>query len=200
MKSDITKIEAAEARQWMRQGERRQIILRRLQQPMTAKQLAALTGIRPDCCSYVLWELSIYAVVHCLNIDSRKSRLYWLTELGKACRHRLAEHQGLSLVTHELPNIDWNLYGWVCFTHRAAVIKALHSPMQPVRIVKTARFKDPHIRMSANNVRDVIKRFLQKGIVQKVPGPRKRSHPRYSLTTTGLKLQELLFRAEEKPT
>ena len=190
----------SEAYHWFIQGERRQQILLKMKQPMTAKQLSFQTGLELDSCSYVLWELSIYAVVCCLNKDSRKSRLYWLTELGKACRHRLAEHQGLSLVTHELPNIDWNLYGWVCFTHRAAVIKALHIPMQPVRIVKTARFKDPYIRMSANNVRDVITLFLQKGIVQKVPGPRKRSHPRYSLTTTGLKLQELLFRAEEKPT
>ncbi|MCZ6655523.1 MAG: hypothetical protein O7D91_21150 [Planctomycetota bacterium] len=167
---------------------------------MTAKQLSFQTGLQLDSCSYVLWELSVYELVYCLNNQTRKSRLYWLTELGKKCRGKVSDHLALALVTNELPEIDWNLYGWVCFTHRAAVIKALHSPMQPVRIVTTARFKDPQIRMSANNVRDVIKRFLEEEIVQKVPGPRKRSHPCYSLTATGLKLQALLLRAEEKPT
>ena len=51
--------------------------------------------------------------------------------------------------------------------------------------------------MSANNVRDVIRLFLERGIVKRVPGPRKRSHPQYQVTEEGHKLRVLILRANE---
>ena len=51
------------------------------------------------------------------------------------------------------------------------------------------------MKISANNIRDVIKLLLEKGIVQKVH-IRKKAHPRYELTDSGIKLRELLIQAE----
>ena len=180
---------------WLNQGERRQLLLVKLKQPMTAKQLARKTAMSLDCCSYTLWELSVYEMVYCLNQQAIRSRLYWLTNLGKACQRKLREAQALLPFDYDLPCIDWDLYGWVCFSHRAAVIRAIDRPMQPAAIKRKAKSQNPNLKMSANNVRDVIKLFLQRGVVRPVKIKRK-AHPRYELTEIGRQLQQLLSQAE----
>ncbi|MFC1780851.1 hypothetical protein ACFLZ8_01125 [Planctomycetota bacterium] len=91
----------------------------------------------------------------------------------------------------DLPDIDWELYGWVCFSHRAAIIKALTESMQPAKIKHRAKQQNPKIKMSANNVRDIIKLFLEKEIVEPVKVG-KRAHLRYELTELGRNIQGLL--------
>jgi predicted DNA-binding transcriptional regulator len=71
----------------------------------------------------------------------------------------------------------------------------MDEPLQPAAIKRRARRHDPEIRMSANNVRDVIQVFLRRGIVTSVL-ERGKTHPRYELTETGRQLQQLLLRAE----
>lgn len=161
---------------------------------MTARQLAHKLGMSLDSCSYVLWELRIYGLVCCLNPGARRSRLYWITKLGKVCQKELCKSRNLPSVVHYLPELDWNLYGWVCYSHRAAVIKTLDAPMQPAAMKRKARFQDRSLRMSANNVRDIIRLFLMKGIVNQVMLKGK-THPRYELTEAGKDLQSLLLRA-----
>ncbi len=164
--------------------------------PMTATQLARQTGMGRDDCSYVLSELTRYGSVCCLNPQARRSRLYWLTQLGKDCQRGFQREQGHPLFQYAFPIVDWDLYGWVCFSHRAAVLLALHEAMQPARIKRVARSQNPELRMSANNVRDVIKLLLERGIVELVPGRRKRSHPLCRLTLLGSDFRELLRRVE----
>ena len=76
-----------------------------------------------------------------------------------------------------------------------AIIKAMKEPLQPATIKRRARSLDPNLRMSANNVRDVIRLLLDRGIVRRVEIKKKR-HPRYELTELGRVIQELLLRAE----
>ncbi len=94
-----------------------------------------------------------------------------------------------------MPNLDWTLYGSVCFTHRSAIIKVLTEPMQPSTIKRKARSRDATLHMSANNVRNVIRLFLAQGIVHPVH-VRKKAHLRYELTEIGKRFQELLWRVE----
>ena len=195
MESDQSNFELIEACHWLRQGERRQIVLRRLRQPMTAKQLAHLTGVRPDCCSHVLWELGLYGLVHCLNPRARQGRLYWLTALGRKCQSRFLREQGLPPCEARFPTVDWETYGWVCFRHRSAVIRGLTEPMQPAALRRRALAKNPRLRMSANNVRDVIRLLFHRGIVRQVKA-RGRARPLYELSDVGLKLQSLLNHAQ----
>ncbi len=164
---------------------------------MTARQISRHTKITLDTCSLVLKGLAGNGLVTCLNGRARRSRLYWLTQPGKQCQSRLQQEWGLGALTNDFPIVDWELYGWVCFSHRAAVLTALREPMQPSQIKRVARFASPESKMSANNVRDVIKLFLERGIVERVPGSKKRSHPRYQLTDVGRKLRVLLLRANE---
>ena len=51
------------------------------------------------------------------------------------------------------------------------------------------------MKISANNIRDVVKLLLEKGIVQKVQ-VRKKAHPRYELTDSGNQFRELLMQSE----
>ena len=96
---------------------------------------------------------------------------------------------------YDIPSVNWELYGWVCYNHRAAIVRTLTEPMQPSDMKRKLRNSKPHIKISANNIRDVIKLFLQKGIVRKT-FVRKKAHPRYELTELGTKFQGLLSRAE----
>jgi hypothetical protein len=192
-------MQVVEAYAWLMQGARRQAVLIHLAQPSTARQLSHLSGVAFKGTVHVLWELAVYQLSVCLNQQAHCSRVYWLTTLGAACQRRLREDRRLPPIKQELPGpgagIDWGLYGWVCFSHRAAVIKALGEPLQPSAIKRRARQRDELLRMSANNVRDVIKLFLTRGVVCPVQIPGK-THLRYELTETGQQLRTLLLRAE----
>ena len=164
-------------------------------QPLTVKQLGTRTSMTVNTCSYILWELTTYGLVGCLNQDARRSRVYWLTELGKKCQEQLCHEQRLPQVTYNFPDVDWHLYGWVCFSHRSAVIKTLWQSLRPVSIKRLARSQNPHLRMSANNVRDIIRWCLAKGIVTKIY-VKGMFHPCYELTSLGKDLQWLLLQAK----
>ena len=131
----------------------------------------------------------------CLNPKAQNSRLYWLTETGHHCCKKLYQDQSLSYRKPELPNIDWQLYGWICFNHRSAIIKTLTYPMQPSEIKRVFRMQGTPIKISANNIRDIVRLFLSRGIVRPVK-IRKKAHLRYELTDLGIKLRQLLIQAD----
>ena len=166
-----------------------------IKQPLTGKQIGRRTGIPMDTCSYVVAKFVAKGLLICLNPEARNSRLYWLTDRGIKCRKRLHREAGLAYEEYDLPTIDWSLYGWICYSHRSIVMKTLTMPMQPSEIKRVIRNKNIETKISANNIRDVTKLLLEKGIVQKVFA-RKKAHPRYELTDSGNKLREILVQAE----
>ena len=180
---------------WLTQGKRRKKIIAHLKQPMTAKQLARITGMREDCCSYVLKELSAYWLVYCLNPEARRSRLYWLTDKCKQYQVEILKTYGLPVYAYDFPVVDWKLYGWVCYSHRAAVINVLTEPLQPASIRRKIKQQAPSMKISANNVADILRLFLEKRIVKPVR-IRRKAFWRYELTELGSKLQTLLCQAE----
>jgi DNA-binding MarR family transcriptional regulator len=170
-------------------------VLLLLAMPMTAKQITLKTKMSLDSCSYALWELEVYGLVQCLNKSARRSRVFGLTPKGRKCYTECCKRQNLKVPQPDYPEVDWNLYGWVCYSHRSAVLKAISGTMQPVDIRRRAKYQNPEICMSANNVRDVIYQFLEKGIVRKVQ-IKKKSHTNYELTDLGRDLQIVLNEVE----
>ncbi len=177
---------------WLIQSERRKKILVGFNQPLTATHIARRTDITLDSCLHLLWGLTLYGIIYCLNKGSRYNKLHWLTCLGKACQRKLRETLALRPLAHRFPNIPWDLFGSVCYRHRSAVIKAIHGPMQAAAIKRKALFQNPQLRMSANNVRDVMKYLLKVGVVRKV-NIKRRGHPRYELTDLGEVFKDLLL-------
>ena len=180
---------------WIIKEEIRKTIILSMRQPLTAKQISRRTRISVDTCSYVLGKFAVKAIGVCLNPKARNSRVYWVTELGQECQRRLHRKLSLPEKKYDVPSVNWELYGWVCYNHRAAIIRILTEPMQPTSIKRRLRNRNPDVKISANNVRDIIKLFLEKGIVQKV-FVRRKVHPKYGLTELGCKLQRLLSRVE----
>jgi len=176
---------------WICRNPKRQRFVTHLIQPITARQLSRVSDQPLGSCSYLLWELATHCILTCLNTSSRRSRLYWLTRLGQVTQRTLREEAGLEEAEYDFPLVDWTLYGWVCFTHREAIIRAMDQPMQPSEIKRRAISRNPTLRMSANNVRDVMRLFLAKGIIQSIR-IRKKKHLRYELTPTGQQLRTLL--------
>lgn len=183
---------------WLAQSERRQRLILAMHQPLTAHQLASRSALDRDTCSRVLGELSIYGVVECVNPSARRSRLYWLTGMGAECRRLLGISLHQQPIVYRFPLVDWNLYGEVCYSHRAAVVKAVEGQMQAVAIRRRACLQNRQLRMSANNCRDVLYFLRRVGIVKQIR-LQSEQHPRYQLTETGTRLQLLLRRAEEHP-
>lgn len=165
---------------------------------MTAKQLSYRTGLSLSHCMNIVWELWVYEVVTCLTPAARNSRLYWLTDRGKSCQRQVLTRHGQHVSEEELPALDWNVYRSLCFSQRAAVIKALARPMQPSQIAKQAKFQNPALRMSANNTRDVIKVLLTKEVVTSTQVKGK-AHRQYALTELGKACHLLLWKAETRP-
>ena len=184
-------MEFNEVYSWLIQSENRKKIIVDFNQPLTATHIARRTDIALNACLHFLWGLTLYDILYCLNKGCRYNKLYWLTELGRACQRKLRESLALKQVMYCFPKINWNLFSSVCYSHRSAVIKAISRPLQAAEIKRKALSQNPKLRMSANNVRDVVQYLLSQGIVQKVKIGR-RSHPRYELTELGEQLKELL--------
>jgi len=179
--------------QWLKENQHRRKILMLLAQPMTAKQLSKKSGIPPDICSYTLRKFTAKGLAVCLNPKTRTSRLYSLSEFGIRCQKKVYQDLNRPYKEYNLPDIDWQLYGWVCFNHRGTVIKAITTPLQPSEIKRILRVHRPNIKISANNIRDIIKLFLANGIVRSVKF-RKKAHLRYELTDMGDQFRQLLAR------
>ncbi len=188
-------MQSRNAFRWLIRSNRRVHALLQFSQPLTATQLSHLTGIRRDGCSNILRELASHGLLYCLNPDERRSRLYHPTSRGLRFQSKLCSQQGLPQIKHYFPDIDWGVYGSVCHRHRSAVLKALVIPLQPSAIKRRALAQNPRLKMSANNVRDVIRFFKDSGIVRAVPGKRK-NQPRYDLTEIGAVFRVLLQQAE----
>ena len=185
-------MEFDQAYYWLIQSERRKTILVDFNQPLTATHIARRTDINLDSCLHLLWGLTLYGVIFCLNNGTRYNRLHWLTELGKACQRKLREALALRPLKHRFPRIPWDLYSSVCYSHRSAVIQVMREPMQAAAIKRAARLQNSNLRMSANNARDVLWYLLAKGVVRRII-IRRRSHPRYELTEMGKTFQGLLL-------
>ena len=179
---------------WLNHGHQRKLF-QLLSQPSTATQLSRQTGIHFDECNYFLVKLTALKLARCINPAASRSRLYWLTRFGRAWQRRLRELDGLRPIGHDYPDLDWTLYGSVCYSHRAAVIRSLDQPMQPAQIKRRSRSQNPSIQMSANNARDVIRFLHTQGVVRPVSF-RKKAHPCYELTEVGKQIQRLLMQAE----
>ena len=70
----------------------------------------------------------------------------------------------------DLPAIDWAKYGFVCFSHRAAIVMMLRYPLTAPEIKRRARRRWPSIPMSTNNVRrDALLLLEQAAVVRRQP-------------------------------
>ena len=139
-------------------------------------------------------KFSTQGLLTCLNPEARSNRLYWLTELGAKCKKQLHQDLEIPYKEFDLPDVDWQLYGWVCFNHRSAVIRTLSTPMQPSEIKRFLRIHHPGTKISANNIRDIIRLLFARKIVRQVKVKGK-AHARYELTDLGNQLRQLLLQA-----
>lgn len=179
--------------EWIKSEERRKKILLLMRLPLTAKQISSKLRIEASCCSRTLKDFEAKGLAVCLNPTARNSRLYHLTELGRQSQDLLRKELNLPDKDIPLPNVDWDLYGWICFSHRSSIIKNITEPMQPSNMKRQIRRRNPEVKISANNIRDIIRLFEKKEVVKKVY-IRKKAHPRYELTEVGKQLQDVLIK------
>lgn len=190
---------SSSAAEWLEQAARRRIVLAHLKQPLTPAQLARLTGISLDYCSHTLSAMVKLGLVECVNPEAVAARLFWVTREGRAVQAEQRRKLGLRPLAYDFPRVDWKLYAWACHAHRSAVIKAMEPgvPMQPAAIRLRIRRTQSEVRISLNNVLDVVWRLPEKGIADLV-ALRGKARPAYMLTEEGRKIRELLFRAETR--
>jgi hypothetical protein len=167
-------------------------ILLSFNQPLTTVQAAAKTGIPKDTCGSLIAKFAKNSLITCLNPAAGNGRLYWLSILGKKYQKDLCKRSNIPYKWFDISGVDWQLYGSVCFNYRSVIVKTLTTPMQPSQIKHILRIQKPHIKISANNIRDVIMFLLAKQIVRPVRIKRK-IYIRYELTELGEKFRRLLI-------
>ncbi len=177
---------------WLLRSHRRQRVLKELDQPMTATQLNPRVLLPRRECSDLLHEMSQSGLLCCLNPDAIRSRVYGLTEQGKKWREKLWPF----FPSYEQPEtVDWQIYGLMCFSHRLAVITSIDVPMNPAAMKRQALRNNPDIRMSANNVRDIIPILVDLDILY--PFIPRKGYIQYTLTRIGFTIKRLLLRAAD---
>ena len=174
-------------------GPEREAILA-LRQPVTATQLGHRLGIRSTQSSALLARLNEIGLVRPLNPFARASRVYFSTTIGQLFHDAVATAAGCPTLPKP-PKLNYTLYGSLCFSHRATVLKTLTRPLQPAAIKRVAFRNDPTLQMNAANVRDVIRFLGSHGLVEPV-FRRKKAHPQYRVTDQGMAYQQLLQQAE----
>ena len=153
-------------------------LLELLDRPLTIRQIAGKLNLDLDTAGARIRVLRRRGEVRCLNPGARRGRAY----LRKARESHMA-NEALGPI-----------YGWACFRHRSAVLKALDRPRRAVEIKRRARYLDHELRMSANNVRDMLRLMVRRGLVQATRGRRRRHRfPLYALTALGKQVQLLLL-------
>ncbi len=175
----------------------REDLLRELTQPLTTAQLAKRLSIDRERCSHLIRTLAEQGHISCLNALAARSRLYW--HEGSAMSHPPVKNQesptSAAALPHDLiEHVDWELYGWLCFSHRSAVLRALDEPRNAASLRRAARFADPSLRMSSNNARDVLTAMSERGVVAREPQPNRRTV--YHLSDSGRLFRRLLLGAE----
>lgn len=179
---------------WLRLSQRRVKVLQQFDQPLTSLQIKRRLNMSLDAVSFIVWELSVYRLVYCLNPRARKSRLYFTSQLGKHARTVTLGISERPPSQDELPNLDWKTYGWLCYTHRAAVLKALVGPLRPSEVKRRLRLQQPDVRINVNHITEILKKFVEKDVAHVVePGAWR---PRYDATSPGRKMRELLLMAD----
>ena len=178
---------------WLRNNERRQAVLKQLDQPMTPVQLHRRVALSRSYCSELILELSTRGLVACLNPKATCGRVYGLTILGRQWRQKLWPH----LAEYVQPEgVDWQIYGKMCFNHRDAIIKVLYEPMNPAAMKRQALRQFPDICMSANNVRDMVPKLVKLGVLEAVSPSQ--GYTRYTLTPQGMIIRQLLLKAWDR--
>ncbi len=177
------------------QNESRVRALQQFTQPLTSVQLARRLEVSLSQASRLVRSLAKHGLLKCLNPQSRQNRLYWLTDKGRDAQLSGGPNKALEAIVHDFPEINWPQYGWTCNRHRESVIKALTRPLPPPRIKRTALQKNPDLRMSNGNCREVVRDMRRRGIVRPVELPGQ-PHPAYQLTDESLHYQRLLQQAD----
>lgn len=173
----------------MESSARRAAVVEHLDQPLTATQLAQRCRLSRSACSRLLSALLNNGLAVCLNPSARRSRVYELTEEGFRLR-RAGQRGSIAGVSAA----EAALFGWLCFRHRAGVLLVMGRHMQPPEIKRRAQARDPSLRISAGNVRAVLKLLVDRGIALRIiDGASER--PLYGLTPLGRQMQARLLTA-----
>lgn len=178
---------------WVAASPRRSLVVRIMNQPLTATQLARRCGLSRAACSRVLSDLAHFRLARCTNPSARRSRAYELTDAA-----RRALGKSASLPTPGVTPDELSIFGWLCYRHRAAVVQALSRPMSPSEIKRRAQQRDATLRISSGNVRAVLRLLESRGVARRVRVGRF-TYPQFELTPLGSGARELLASAESAP-
>ncbi len=183
---------------WILKSRNRLLILKALSLPLTVVQIANRVGLAHSGCSRSIGHLKEKNLIFCHNKEARLARLYWLTDWGKYIRSEFEKSQGFPKIESLPRNLNWNALARSAHRQRSEVIKSLEGTMQAVTVRKKARYLNSNLKMSTNNCRDVIQKFLLKeGIVTKTEVIGK-GHIHFKLTEKGEVIKSHLQKADTK--
>lgn len=184
--------------QYVRRSVRRQHLMRLLSQPMTPAHLAQQAGLTTKAACKVVAELREHGLIECLTPNIQRGRLYARTTLGESVWSLIKKRSASEPPANKLPAEDHLAYASVCYRHRSVVVRGLGMPRQASQIKHWIRSNLPGAKISANNVRDVLRKLIRIGIVYRTNSDHE-YYPVYALTKRGQRFRDLLDQAMSLP-
>jgi hypothetical protein len=181
---------------WLKKDKRRETLLLSFIQPATAKQLSNRTEIKFSICNSFMKKLSAFGLSICRNSDSQRGKLYDLTDAGEVVLKQIANERGITVRYW----IDWKLFACLAFNQRSDVLLTWRNPNESLRAIEIkerAQKQKPSTKMSANNVRDVLRYLTENALVIKILKPRS-TFPRFEITELGWIYRIMLNRIKIK--
>ena len=152
--------------QYVRRSVRRQRFMELLNQPMTPSQLAMHAGMTTKTACKVVAELREHGLIECLAPGMQRGRPYARTGLGEAVWLLIKQRPESS--ASKLPQKDHASYASVCHRHRSVVVRGLGTPRRASQIKQWVRTNLPGVKISANNVRDVLRKLTCLDVAKRV--------------------------------
>lgn len=184
--------------QFVRRSVRRQRLMGLLTQPMTPAHLARQAGMSTKTACKVVAGLRQHGLIRCLTPGIQRGRPYVRTDLGESVYALIGGDAASPSNSLNLPIKDQDAYGLICHRHRSSVVRGLGVPRRASQIKQWIRSNLPGARISANNVRDVLIKLRNLGVVHRVNSDEEH-YPLYALTERGQRFRDLLDQAMSLP-
>ena len=166
---------------------------------MTTREITRLAGIsKGENTRRELRKLESIGFIICISSAVKKSRLYAITEKGlkylKRKFHSIDYNNYLYDTLLQEKNIEWDTYAWIINSKRRQDILQVTKKDYPktAKQIRIDSREDIAKRISAIKTREILRDFLEKGLVQ----AKKEKHERrvFCLTEKGFKIFGMMLR------
>lgn len=175
------------ANRWLKKGEERIAVLRIMTKPMTPTEIGEKIGLKRIRVEGFLEK----GIFKCLSPETKKGRVYGLTEEGQRRAMKLAKDEN-RIYTYFEPNIDWYSYGWMtCSKPARMIFKAVTTGRETAKeIDEYLKAPGGQLILTYSYKYKLLRDLVKKGLLS-VSGDKRKL---FALTEKGKEIKNVILR------